>query len=311
MPDSALLSILSSAGVAGVFCVLFIIGAIFPRSVVTDKNAEIAELKQAVEAERERANTAVAAASATRDILAAIQIGRDLKAGPAPGAHGEGWHRCSSRGHRDSSAWTPSMRPEWRKSRRRPVSRAPSSSSTTLTASASRTTLPQPSPTISYGDTGTGLRGDRIMLQRMTWRTWTPIAVILGAYLGLGFGLSNDGKLESLLYRYGLLGASVIPALFAVTYTILGFRGAAKWWTNTLGTGLVLASLTLVPITWPLAWVFWFDGGSLRQSWLAWVEVSGPVLSALAWLALCFIFLRTHRDGNGRSEDDGPAGAGT
>jgi len=84
VPDSALLSILSSAGVAGVFCVLFIIGAIFPRSVVTDKNAEIAELKQAVEAERERANTAVAAASATRDILAAIQIGRDLKAGPAP-----------------------------------------------------------------------------------------------------------------------------------------------------------------------------------------------------------------------------------
>jgi len=82
VPDSALLSILTGSGVAGVFCVLFIIGAIFPRSVVTDKSAEIAELKEALEAERDRANTAVAAASATRDILAAIQIGRDLKAGP-------------------------------------------------------------------------------------------------------------------------------------------------------------------------------------------------------------------------------------
>jgi len=61
--------------------VLFIIGAILPRSVVADKNAEIAELKEALAAERDRANSAVAATSATRDILAALQIGRDLKAG--------------------------------------------------------------------------------------------------------------------------------------------------------------------------------------------------------------------------------------
>lgn len=84
MPDSALLSILSSAGVAGVFCILFIAGLIVPRAVVADKNAEIAELKKALESERDRANTAVAAASATRDILAAIQIGRDLKTGNGP-----------------------------------------------------------------------------------------------------------------------------------------------------------------------------------------------------------------------------------
>lgn len=81
MPDSALVTLLTGTGVCGVFCVLFIIGAVFPRSVVTDLKAENAELKASVEAERERANTAVAAASATRDILAAIQIGRELKAG--------------------------------------------------------------------------------------------------------------------------------------------------------------------------------------------------------------------------------------
>ena len=78
MPDSALLSVLSSAGVAGVFCVLFVMGAIFPRSVVTDLREENTELKQALEAERDRANAAVAAASATRDILAAIQLGRSI-----------------------------------------------------------------------------------------------------------------------------------------------------------------------------------------------------------------------------------------
>jgi hypothetical protein len=81
VPDSALLSLLTGSGVAGVFCVLFILGFIYPRSVLSDKNAEILELKEALAAERDRANTAVAAASATRDILAAIQIGRDLNAG--------------------------------------------------------------------------------------------------------------------------------------------------------------------------------------------------------------------------------------
>ena len=78
MPDSALLSILSSAGVAGVFCVLFILGAIVPRFVVADLKAENTELKEALEAERDRANASVAAASATKDILAAIQVGRSI-----------------------------------------------------------------------------------------------------------------------------------------------------------------------------------------------------------------------------------------
>ena len=84
MPDSTLVTILTGAGVAGVFCVLFIIGLIFPRSVVTDKDAEIAELKQALAAERDRANTAVAAATTTRDVLAAFQLGR-AAAPPAKG----------------------------------------------------------------------------------------------------------------------------------------------------------------------------------------------------------------------------------
>ena len=84
MPDSTLRSVLTGAGACGVFCILFITGLIVPRSVVTDKSAEIAELKEALAAERDRANTAVAAASATRDILAAIQLGQHLGAGDGP-----------------------------------------------------------------------------------------------------------------------------------------------------------------------------------------------------------------------------------
>jgi Na+-transporting methylmalonyl-CoA/oxaloacetate decarboxylase gamma subunit len=78
------MSILTGSGVAGVFCVLFIIGIIFPRGVVEDLREENKELKAALESERERANAAVTAATATRDILAAIQYGRDLTAGHGP-----------------------------------------------------------------------------------------------------------------------------------------------------------------------------------------------------------------------------------
>jgi hypothetical protein len=85
VPDSALLSVLTSAGVAGVFCVLFVCGLIVPRFVVADKDAEIAELKEALEAERARATASVAGASATRDILAAIQLGRAIAVPPGDG----------------------------------------------------------------------------------------------------------------------------------------------------------------------------------------------------------------------------------
>ncbi len=81
MPDTALLSVLTSAGVAGVFCVLFICGLIAPRFVIEDLKAEVTELKAALEAERERASASVAAASATRDVLAAIQLGRSIGTG--------------------------------------------------------------------------------------------------------------------------------------------------------------------------------------------------------------------------------------
>lgn len=82
--DSTLITILTGSGVCGVFCLLFIFGVIFPRGVVDDLREENKELKSAVEAERDRANAAVTAATATRDILAAIQYGRDLTAGHGP-----------------------------------------------------------------------------------------------------------------------------------------------------------------------------------------------------------------------------------
>jgi Tfp pilus assembly protein PilN len=78
MDSSLILPLITGSGVAGVFCVLFVLGLVYPRAVITDLKAENHELKQELEAQRGRADTAVAAAAATRDILSAIQLGQSL-----------------------------------------------------------------------------------------------------------------------------------------------------------------------------------------------------------------------------------------
>lgn len=128
-------------------------------------------------------------------------------------------------------------------------------------------------------------------------RAWAWAAVLAGVYAGCGYWLSGNGTVEEWLYRIGLLAATVAPLLFAGIYTVYGLRGAAKWWRNPIGTALVQAALTLVPIAGPLAWVFWFQGGMLTATWLAWLEVSGPVVSALAWLRLCVLWVRLRQAG--------------
>ena len=85
MDSSLITPLVTGGGVAGVFCILFILGVIYPRSVITDLKTEIAELKAALAQEREASRASVTAASATRDILAALPYGRDAgreKAGP-------------------------------------------------------------------------------------------------------------------------------------------------------------------------------------------------------------------------------------
>ena len=77
--DSTLVTILTNAGIAGVFVVLFIFQVIVPKSELDDRKEEIRELKAALAAERQRADAAVAAAATTRDILLALrrESGRD------------------------------------------------------------------------------------------------------------------------------------------------------------------------------------------------------------------------------------------
>lgn len=111
------------------------------------------------------------------------------------------------------------------------------------------------------------------------------------AYIAAGFWLHNSSMIESWLFKIGLTAATFIPILFVSIYTYFGFRGKAKWWTNQIGTALVEAALSIEPIVVPLMVAIWFYNGSITPSWLGWFEVSGPVVSALAWLQLCIIWV--------------------
>ena len=129
-------------------------------------------------------------------------------------------------------------------------------------------------------------------MRQVTWRSWAVLAAVLAAYAALGWWWSSNGAVEAWLYRVGLTAAAVLPLLFVAVYS-----AAARWWANEIGTALVLAALALVPITAPLSYVFWFNGGHLTTSWLAWLAVSGPALSALILAWMCRIWWRTWREG--------------
>lgn len=73
--DSVLITGLLNGGVAGIVVLLFVLGLIFPKSVVADLREERDALKTAVANERDRAESAVAAAQASRDLMAALQAG--------------------------------------------------------------------------------------------------------------------------------------------------------------------------------------------------------------------------------------------
>lgn len=76
MDSSTLISLLTGSGVAGVFCLMFVFGWIVPKHVYDDLKAENAQKDATIKFERDRADSAVAAAQATRDIMAAIQFGQ-------------------------------------------------------------------------------------------------------------------------------------------------------------------------------------------------------------------------------------------
>lgn len=133
------------------------------------------------------------------------------------------------------------------------------------------------------------------MLHPVTWRSWAVLAAGLVLYAALGWWWSGNGTMEEWLYRIGLTALTFAPVILIAVYTATG----KKWWRNDLGSALAWLAGGITWLAWPLAYTFWFLGGMLTSSWLAWIEVSGPALVALAVLRLCWVFLRIDRARNG------------
>lgn len=123
---------------------------------------------------------------------------------------------------------------------------------------------------------------------------WGIVAFVLVSDIALGGFIRNNGTADQWIFKVGLLGASVAPVIFVIIYTVFGFTGRGKWWKNIMGTSLVWAALSVLPVTVPLAVAFWFYHGSLQPDWLGWSEVSGAPLTFLAWARLCAVWLYIH-----------------
>jgi len=139
------------------------------------------------------------------------------------------------------------------------------------------------------------------VLRKVTWRSWAVIAVLVGLWVLAGFRWSGNGRVSADLYATGLTAAFCAPFVFAAVYTATG----NKWWRNDVGTSLVLVTFAMLPIAGPLALTFWFWGGVLTTSVMAWIEIGGPFASALLLCWLSFVWLRIHRDGNGAAGEEG------
>lgn len=129
------------------------------------------------------------------------------------------------------------------------------------------------------------------MPREVTWRSWAVLGAAAAVYGVLGWWLSSNGTAEAWIYRIGLTAAPAAALLFAAAYAVV----ARGWWRNDVGANLVRIALAAVPTTVPLAYVFWFNGGMLTSSWLAWLAVSGPAVSALFMTRASWIWYRIGR----------------
>ena len=145
-------------------------------------------------------------------------------------------------------------------------------------------------------------------MRPITWRFWAGSLALVGAYFLLGAWFSSNAEVEANLYKWGLLGAAAAVTIFIAIYTGMGLRGYGKWWRNDAGTNLVLVQIATLPVTVPLAWVFWVDHGVLTNTWLAWIEVGGPCFSTILLIWRSQIWIRnaqeTTRKRNGYKEVD-------
>ncbi|HEY7432003.1 MAG TPA: hypothetical protein VH641_14875 [Streptosporangiaceae bacterium] len=128
-------------------------------------------------------------------------------------------------------------------------------------------------------------------MRRIGWPFWAALAAAAAGWVvaGICWGGRADGNL---LYNIAAITACAAALLFIGVYTVLGVTGPAKWWRNDLGSLLVLAVASQLPMTGTITWAVLFHGGLVNTLPLAWALIGGTWASALVILALTAVWLR-------------------
>ena len=127
--------------------------------------------------------------------------------------------------------------------------------------------------------------------REVTWRSWMVLGICVVVYAVLGWWLNANGPVLEWLYKLGLIAVTAGEVVFAVSYAV-NSRG---WWRSDVGATLVRLALAWIPITLPLMIAIWFYNGEIGPSWLGWMEVSGPAVSALFLGRAAWIWFRLGR----------------
>lgn len=129
-------------------------------------------------------------------------------------------------------------------------------------------------------------------MNAISWRFWAAAAVLVTAWLILGFTLPGSVSAND-IYDVAAVAAFFACVAFTGVYTIAGLRGPAKWWRNDLATYLVLAVASLAGVVGVPAFAVLFNGGLINTRWWAWAWIGTTAAAALMIGGLTWIYLRT------------------
>lgn len=135
-------------------------------------------------------------------------------------------------------------------------------------------------------------------------RAWAVIIGLALAWAAAGPWLAHQRAVVGWLARAGAVADFAAPALFIVTYTILGLTGPSKWWRDPIGMTLVLFAGAAVAQSAVLAWVFIFGHGALAGPALVWAYLGGLIGAPLIILWRTWMWISISRQGRQASHDD-------
>jgi hypothetical protein len=129
-------------------------------------------------------------------------------------------------------------------------------------------------------------------MKPVSWRLWAIFAALGVIYVGAGFIYGATAPLN-VLFDIASVAAFSASLLFVAVYTVRGLRGTGKWWRNTVGTFLVMATGSQMAVAGIPAFAVIFNDGLINTQWWGWCWIGAYFLSGAMVLAMAVLWLRS------------------